>query len=274
MRRGSRAARRPDRDTITGRNAVLELLRADRRKTWLVRVAKGARETGALAEIVRLAERRSIPIERVERDELESGVGKAHGVAAEADPYPYAAVEDILLEAERRRQPPFVLMLDVLQDPQNVGTVLRTAEAVGVSGVVLPLGRAVGVTPAVVSASAGASEHLLIAAENLATAIERLKEHGVRVIGLEAGRDGEPLDRVDLDGPLALVVGSEGEGLRRLVRERCDALAWLPMRGRVASLNAGVAGSIALYLAGQRRGGETRRDSPEAVPAVVEGGQD
>lgn len=253
MRRATRPAKGPGGETLVGRNAILEVLRARRRKIRRLRVAKGAREAGALAEILELAARQAIPVVRVERAELEGTGGKSHGVGAEVDPYPYVALEDILGEAEIRGVPPFLLMLDVLQDPQNVGTVLRTAEAVGVSGVVLPLGRAVGVTPAVVSASAGASEHLLIAAENLATAIDRLRDYGVKVVGLEAGAESQPLDRVALDGPLALVVGSEGKGLRRLVRERCDVLASLPMSGRIASLNAAVAGSIALYLAGIAR---------------------
>ena len=259
MKRGRRSAGRkpsraaPDRDVIVGRNAVLELLRAQRRKVWRLQVAEGARPAGALEEILRLAGSRDIPVEQVSREVLEAGSAKTHGVAAEADPFPYCTLDDILEESRRRGAPPFVLLLDILQDPQNVGTVLRTADAVGISGVVVPLGRAVGVTPAVVSASAGASEHLLIAAENLATAIARLQEEGVRVIGLEAGPEAVPLESVSLVGPLALVVGGEGGGLRRLVRERCDLICGLPMRGRIASLNAAVAGSIALYLAGLGR---------------------
>jgi 23S rRNA (guanosine2251-2'-O)-methyltransferase len=243
----------PDRDVIVGRSAVLELLRAGRRKVWRISVAEGARAAGTLAEILHLAREAQIPVEQIGRAELERGSGKHHGVAAEADPYPYVGLDDIREESERRGAPPFILMLDLLQDPQNAGTVLRTAEAVGVTGVVLPLSRAVGITPAVVSASAGASEHLLIAAENLATAIARLQEDGVTVIGLESGPTARPLESGSLAGPLALVVGSEGEGLRRLVRERCDALCRLSMRGRVGSMNAATAGSIALYLASADR---------------------
>ncbi|HSR47160.1 MAG TPA: RNA methyltransferase [Anaerolineales bacterium] len=241
------------REVILGRNPVLEVLRAGRRKVWRVRLAEGARPTGPLAEILTLAESRGIPVERVTREALEAESGKSHGIAADADRFSYCTLDDILDEARRRATAPFVLLLDLLQDPQNVGTLLRTADAVGISGVVVPLGRAVGVTPAVVSASAGASEHLWIAAENLAVAIGRLQEEGVRVIGLEAGPESVPIEDVPLGGPLALVVGSEGGGLRRLVRERCDVLCLLPMRGRVASLNAAVAGSIALYLAGASR---------------------
>lgn len=240
-------------ETILGRNAVLEVLRAGRRRVSRVRVAEGARETGALAEIVRLARLRGIPVVIGSASEWETDGEKSHGVAAEASSYPYVALEDILLGAAGRRQAPLVLLLDELQDPQNVGTLLRTAEATGVHGVVLPYRRAAGITPAVVRASSGASEHLLIAPENLAQAIERLQQENLQIVGLEPGEAGRPLDEVDLVGPLALIVGSEGEGMRRLVRERCDVLASLPVRGRIGSLNAAVAGSIALYLAWSRR---------------------
>jgi 23S rRNA (guanosine2251-2'-O)-methyltransferase len=131
---------------------------------------------------------------------------------------------------------------------------LRTAEAVGVHGVVIPRRRAVGITPAVVSASAGAVEHLWVAqVTNLARTIDQLKSHGIWVAGLDAGADAGLLDQADLRGPLALVVGSEGQGLRRLVREKCDFSVRLPMRGRVASLNAAVAGSVALYEVDRQR---------------------
>jgi 23S rRNA (guanosine2251-2'-O)-methyltransferase len=152
-------------------------------------------------------------------------------------------------------EPPFILILDVLQDPQNLGTLLRTAEAVGVHGVLLPLRHAATVTPAVVNASSGASEHLLIAQANLAQAITALKEAGLWVIGLEAGPGAQPPEQVRLDGALALVVGGEGSGMRDLVRKSCDMLLRLPMRGQVASLNAATAGSIALYLASRARAG-------------------
>jgi 23S rRNA (guanosine2251-2'-O)-methyltransferase len=140
-----------------------------------------------------------------------------------------------------------------LQDPQNLGTLLRTAAAVGVHGVLLPLRHTVTVTPAVVHASSGASEHLLIAQANLAQSIEALKTAGVWVIGLESSPLGVEANRLRLDGALALAVGSEAEGMRPLVRESCDGLLHLPMRGQVDSLNASVAGSIALYLAWQAR---------------------
>jgi 23S rRNA (guanosine2251-2'-O)-methyltransferase len=240
----------------------MEVLRAGRRSVRRVRLADGVRPTEAVAEIVRLAQARRIAVEAGSVEEWEVAGEKSHGVAAEASPYPYVALEDILLAATARGEAPLVLLLDELQDPQNLGTLLRTAEATGVHGVVLPYRRAAGVTPSVVRTSSGASEHLRIAAENLAQAIERLQREAVRVVGLEAGEAREPLESLDLTGPLALVVGSEGAGLRRLVRERCDVLASLPVGGRLGSLNAAVAGSIALYLAWSRRQWRRRIDAP------------
>jgi 23S rRNA (guanosine2251-2'-O)-methyltransferase len=175
-------------------------------------------------------------------------------MALKVGEYPYADLYDIVELATCENEPAFVLILDTLQDPQNLGTLLRTGEAVGVHGVLLPLRRTATVTPAVVNVSSGASEHLLIAQMNLAAAIARLKESGVWVVGLEAGPQAQYPEQVRLDGPLALVVGGEGKGMRSLVRDSCDLLLRLPMRGEVDSLNAAVAGSIALYLSWQARG--------------------
>jgi 23S rRNA (guanosine2251-2'-O)-methyltransferase len=155
----------------------------------------------------------------------------------------------VLALATEKGEDPFVLVLDTLQDPQNLGTLLRTAEAVGVHGVLIPLARTATITPAVVSSSSGACEHLLVVQVNLAQAIRTLKEEDVWVIGLDGGPEAQPAERVNLKGGLALVVGSEGEGMRRLVRESCDLLMRLPMRGQIESLNAAVAGSVVLYLA-------------------------
>jgi 23S rRNA (guanosine2251-2'-O)-methyltransferase len=186
------------------------------------------------------------------------------GVALEVSGYPYADLADMLHLAEQRQEPPFLLILDTLQDPQNLGTLLRTAEAVGVHGVLLPLRHTVTVTPAVVHASSGASEHLLIAQANLAQSIEAFKAAGVWVIGLESSPQTAEAGGMRLDGSLALVVGSEAEGMRQLVKESCDGLLRLPMRGQVDSLNASVAGSIALYLAWQARQFTGARNGGEA----------
>lgn len=242
------------REWITGRNPVYETLRARRRTCFRLLVSQGVQEKGRLLEILQFCQQRRISIEYVPRPRLDAIAEGHQGVALEASAYPYCALQDILSLAEARSEAPFLLILDALQDPQNLGTLLRTAEGVGVHGVLLPLRHTVTVTPAVVNASSGASEHLLIAQANLAQAIAALKEAGVWVVGLHGGREAEPAGRVRLDGPIALVVGSEGQGMRPLIRESCDILMRLPMRGKVESFNAAVAGSIALYLAWQARG--------------------
>jgi 23S rRNA (guanosine2251-2'-O)-methyltransferase len=238
---------------ITGRNPVHEVLRANRRQIFRLWIAKGAEEKGRLAEVVQSARERKCPVEYVQRSQLDSLDESHQGVGLETSAYPYVNLQDILDLAEKRHEPPFILILDVIQNPQNLGTLLRTAEAVGVHGVLLPFRHAAGVTPAVVNASSGASEHLLLVQLNLAQAIDTLKEAGVWVIGLEGGSEATPVEKVRLDGPLALVVGSEYEGMRLLVRKSCDVLVRLEMVGQIESLNAAVAGSIALYLARQAR---------------------
>lgn len=238
---------------IVGRNPIYEILVAKRRQLFRLVIARGVEEKGRLAEIMTLAKQRHLLVEWQARPQLDA-LGENHqGIALEASGYPYSTLQDIQLLAEQRQQPLFILILDIIQNPQNLGTLLRTAEAVGVHGVLLPLRRAAGVTPAVVHASSGASEHLQIAALNLAQAISTLKEAGAWVIGLEGSSQAIPVETARLDGSLALVVGSEGEGLRPLVRQSCDLLVRLNMLGQVESLNAAVAGSIVLYLALQAR---------------------
>lgn len=234
---------------IIGRNPVYEVLSARRRQVFRLLLAAGAEEKGRLAEIVSMAAQRRIPVERVQRQRLDNLGENPQGVALETSAYSYSGLPDILDLAETRQEPLFVLVLDLIQNPQNLGALLRSAEAAGMHGVIMPLARAAGVTPAVVHASAGASEHMLVAQVNLAQAIDGLKEAGAWVLGLEGGPEAQPVETMRLDGPLALVVGSEGEGLRTLTRKSCDALVRLPMRGRVDSLNAAVAGSIVVYLA-------------------------
>jgi 23S rRNA (guanosine2251-2'-O)-methyltransferase len=241
------------REYLYGRNAVYETLRAARRTAYGLLAAQGAEERGRLGDILRICQEKRIPIERVPRARLDKISPHAQGVALEAGMYPYSGLPDMLELARERGEPLFLLVLDTLQDPQNLGTLLRTAEVVGLHGVLLPLRQTVTVTPAVVNASSGACEHLLIAQANLAQSLERIKEAGAWVIGLEGSAQALPPGKVRLDGPLALVVGSEGEGMRPLVRAACDLTLRLPMRGRVASLNAAVAGSVALYLAWQAR---------------------
>jgi 23S rRNA (guanosine2251-2'-O)-methyltransferase len=239
-------------DTLYGRNAVREALRAQRRTFQRLLVSSGAQEAGTLGEVVKLAEKVGVPVERVDRHDLDRRLREANhqGVALECSEYPYVELEDCLSLADERGEPALLLMLDHLQDPQNVGTLLRTAEVVGAHGVVIPGRRAAEVTPAVVNASSGATEHLRIAVVgNLAQTIAEAQKAGVWVVGVEDDERAQDYDRVDLDLPLALVVGAEGPGLARLTRERCDFLIRLPMAGQIASLNAAVAGSIVLYHA-------------------------
>jgi 23S rRNA (guanosine2251-2'-O)-methyltransferase len=239
---------------ITGRNPVYELLRARRRQIFRLFLAQGVDERGRLSEIIKMTTALKVPVERVPRQQLDSlgtGDSQSHqGVAIETSEYAYSGLQDILDRANERQEPPFILVLDMLQNPQNLGSLLRTSEAAGVHGILIPLRRAAGVTPAVVHASSGAAEHLLVAQVNLAQALDTLKQDaGVWVMGLEGTPDAQSYDSVRLDGPLALVVGNEGEGMRDLVRRSCDVLIGLPMLGKIESLNAAVAGSIVLYRA-------------------------
>jgi 23S rRNA (guanosine2251-2'-O)-methyltransferase len=242
------------REWIYGRNPVYEALRANRRHMFRLIVSQSVQDKSRLTEISNICVDRKIPVERVARKRLDRFGSEHQGIALEVDPYPYCDVQDILINASDQKEPAFILILDTLQDPQNLGTLLRTAEIVGVHGIILPTRRSATVSPAVVSSSSGASEHLLVSQANIAQTIATLKERGIWVIGLEGGANAPTPDQVQLDVPLALVVGNEAQGMRPLVRNSCDLLMRLPMRGKIESLNAAVAGSIGLYFAWQMRG--------------------
>lgn len=243
-------------EILYGRWATLETMRAGRREVQQVMMAEGIEEKGIITDIIAEAEQRNCKIKRISRrmlDDLSHGVNH-QGVAVRASHYPYVELESIAATAEKRGEKPFVLILDLLQDPQNVGTLLRTADSVGVHGVVMQDRRGVSVTPAVVNASSGAVEHLnVVQVTNLVTAIKKLKEGGVWIAGLDIGQNIQPIDRADLNLPIGIVLGSEGEGMRRLVRDTCDLLLTLPMRGNVGSLNVATVGAVALYAAWQAR---------------------
>ena len=241
------------REWVTGRNPVYEVLRARRRHVFRLVLARGLKIEGQLTESLLLAKLRGLTAEEAPRDRLDALSSHHQGVALEVSEYPYAALEDLIQNAKKQDEPPFFLLLDLIQDPQNLGTLLRTAEAVGIHGVIIPSAQAAQITPTVVHASSGATEHLLIAQYNLAQAIAKLKAQDVWVYGMdEAPRSRTPA-QLRMDGGLALVVGNEGSGLRELVRKNCDELLRLPMRGKIESLNAAAAGSIALFLARQAR---------------------
>lgn len=232
---------------IYSRNAVYEAIVAKRREIFSIEIAEGVQEKGKLAEILSLAKERRIKVNRVPRTKLDKIHQNNQGIVAEVSEYKYSDVIEILENA--KEELPFILILDSLQDPQNFGTLIRTAEAVGVHGIIIPLARSVEVTPAVVNASSGASEHILIAQSNLSQAIDALKDNDVWVVGLDqSGMEIEPNSR-HVRGAVGLVVGSEGEGLHELTRKKCDIVLKLPMKGKIESLNAAVAGSVVLYLA-------------------------
>ena len=235
---------------IYSRNAVYETLRAKRRDVFRIELAEGVQVKSRLTEILALATRRKITVVKAPRGRLDKVHEHNQGIIAEVGKYPYVDLLDILENARQKDEAPFILLLDSLNDPQNFGTLIRTAEAIGVHGIVIPLAHTVEVTPSVVNASSGASEHMLITRSNLAQVIDTLKEENIWVVGLD--QDGETVgDKTQrhLTGATALVVGSEGEGIRQLTRAKCDIILKLPMRGKVESLNAAVAGSVALYLA-------------------------
>jgi 23S rRNA (guanosine2251-2'-O)-methyltransferase len=241
-------------ELLYGRNAVLEALRAGRPAKRLL-LAEGIRDDERVEEMIGIAEDRGVQVDRVPKELISDATRGANhqGAVLDASPYPYAELSEVI------ETPGTVLVLDHLQDPQNFGTLLRAAEAAGVAGVIIPEDRAVEITPAVVNASAGAVEHLRVAAvPNLPRALEELKASGRWVLGLAGEDDAVELFTADVPTPAALVVGAEGTGLGRRVRSMCDLLVSLPMTGRVASLNAATAGSIALYdLLRRERAGAT-----------------
>jgi 23S rRNA (guanosine2251-2'-O)-methyltransferase len=231
-------------ETVYGIRPVVEALGSGRRKVFEVIDAVGneevAKAAGAHGVAVKRASRQRV-------EELARG-GIHQGVVASVEPYPYSGLEEILSSHE-----PLVLVLDGVTDPRNLGAVLRAADGAGASGVVIPKDRAVGVTAAAVKASAGASEHVRVAREsNLRRAVEAMKRAGLWVYAAEVG--GVQYTDVDLSGAVALVLGSEGRGVRRLVREGCDGAVSIPMLGAVESLNVSVASAVLLYEARRRRG--------------------
>lgn len=249
------------REWLFGRQAVHESLRAGRRQPARLLVLEGTARAPIIDEITAAAQQRHIPIERCSRQILGRVLGHDdhQGVALETSAYPYADIHAMLDLAQARQEPVLLLLLDLIQDIHNLGSLLRTAEAVGVHGVVIQERRAAGITPATVNTSSGGVEHLLVAqVTNLVKEIERLKARegsrpDVWIAGLEDAPGARPYTETNMISPLAIVVGSEGAGLRRLVRERCDWLMSIPMRGQINSLNAAVAGSLALYEALRQR---------------------
>lgn len=240
---------------IWGRNPILETLQSVRKVKRILLAEGSKREGGTLNTIIQEAQKRQIPVETVPRARLDQmSKGAVHqGCVAVVAEREYASTDDILARAAERNEPPFLLLLDSIQDVNNLGSLLRTAEAAGVHGVIIPEHRAAEVNATVVKTSAGATEHIMIAREtNLTRTIDYLKGQNIWVVGL-AGEGDTLYTQANLTGPLAVVVGNEGKGMGRLVREHCDVLIKLPMHGYINSLNAAVAGSITLYEALRQR---------------------
>ena len=247
------AARGIPPDIIVGRNAVLEALRSGRGINRIL-LAEGRRD-GSIGEIAALARERGIIVETVPRGAIERmAPGCRHqGVLAHVAPVAYWSVEDILQRAHDRGEPPFLLVADEVEDPHNLGALIRTADAAGVHGVLIPKRRSAPLSATVAKTSAGAIEHVPVAQiGNVARTLEELKKDGLWVAGADMAGD-LSYDEADLSGALAIVVGSEGRGLSRLVRTSCDFLVRLPMVGQIGSLNVSVAGSILMYEAFRQR---------------------
>ncbi len=235
---------------LVGRNPIREALKAGRPVDKLL-VAKGD-TSGSMRELLSMARERKIPVQFVDRRKLDELAAAHQGIAAVTPVFPYASVEDILALAKEKNEAPFVLLLDGITDPHNLGAILRSAECMGAHGVIIPERRAATLTPAAVKASAGAAEWVKLArVKNLSRCMDDLKQKGLWLYA--ADMDGQPLEKADLKGALGLVIGAEGEGVSRLVKEKCDGVLSIPMKGRLSSLNASVAAGILLYEAMKQR---------------------
>lgn len=233
-------------EMVYGRNSVGELLKADKPINKILFQSEGT--GGRYQELIEQAREKRIPFQFVEKSALDrlTEHAKHQGVMAYVAPRDYASVDDLLALARTKGEDPFILVLDEVEDPHNLGALIRTVDAVGAHGVIIPKRRSVGLTGTVAKTSAGAVEHVLVArVTNLVQTLEELKKAGCWIAGAEAG--GTEVFGTDLTGPRVLVIGSEGKGMSRLVRETCDEMVSLPMKGKINSLNASVAGSILLY---------------------------
>ena len=246
-----REAMLPPENIIVGRNPIREAIRSGRDLEHLL-VAKGEL-TGSAREIVMMARENKIVVQTVDRARLDAIAPNHQGMIAVSSAFRYSEVEDMFRLAAERGEDPFFVILDGITDPQNLGAIIRSAECAGAHGVIVPERRAVGLTPSAVKASAGAVEYLPVArVGNLTRTLETLKARGLWIIAAEAR--GEAYDKMNLSGPIALVIGSEGEGVSRLVLENCDGCAALPMKGRINSLNASVAAGVLMYEVRRQRG--------------------
>lgn len=239
---------------IEGRNPVIEALRANRTINKIL-VAKGDRE-GSIRQIVGVAREKGIVVQEVDRSKLD-GLTTTHahqGVIAYASVKDYVELDDILGIIDSKAEPAFLIILDEITDTHNLGSILRTANAAGAHGVIIPKRRAVGLTATVAKASAGAIEYVPVArVTNIAQTIDYLKKKNIWIVGTDSSGE-KPYYKSDLTGPMALVIGSEGEGISRLIKEKCDFVVNIPMYGQITSLNAAVAGALVMYEILRQRG--------------------
>jgi 23S rRNA (guanosine2251-2'-O)-methyltransferase len=241
-----------EQELIAGRNPVLEALKSEREinKIW---IAEGSQK-GQMQQVIHLAKESRVLVQFVPKQKIDQMTKEVHqGVVAQVAAYEYADLDDLFQNAQKKNETPFFLILDELEDPHNLGSILRTADAAGVHGIIIPKRRAVGLTATVAKASTGAIEHVPVArVTNLARTIAELKERGIWIFGTDANGS-EDYRKMDASMPLAIVIGSEGKGMSRLIRDNCDFLIHLPMVGHVTSLNASVAASLLIYEVYRKR---------------------
>ncbi|MGZ4161060.1 MAG: 23S rRNA (guanosine(2251)-2'-O)-methyltransferase RlmB [Neobacillus sp.] len=241
-----------DIDYIIGKNPVIEALKSNRDINKIL-VAEGSLR-GQMQQVTQLAKEANVIVQFVPKKKIDQITDQNHqGVLAYVAAYQYAEMDDLFAAAEKKNEPPFFLLLDEIEDPHNLGSIMRTADAVGAHGIIIPKRRAVGLTATVAKASTGAIEYIpVVRVTNMARTIDELKERGVWIVGTDAsGKD--DYRQFDSTIPLGLVIGSEGKGMGRLIRDKCDFLIHLPMAGKVTSLNASVAAAILMYEVYRKR---------------------
>ncbi len=241
-----------DNDYIVGKNAVIEALKSERDVNKIL-IAEGSQK-GQMQTVIGLAKSENVLVQFVPKKKLDTLVDANHqGVVAQVAASQYAELDDLFALAEKRNEAPFFMLLDEIEDPHNLGSIMRTADAVGAHGIIIPRRRAVGLTATVAKASTGAIEHIpVVRVTNMARAIDELKERGVWIAGTDA-KGKEDYRQFDGTMPLGLVIGSEGKGMGRLIRDKCDFLIQLPMAGAVTSLNASVAAALLMYEVYRKR---------------------
>lgn len=239
-------------EIIGGKNPVLEALRADRdiNKIW---IAEGVQKKG-ITELLQLAKDKGVIVQSVPKKKIDGLTDTNHqGIAAAVAAYNYASLDDLFAAAAAKNEDPFFLILDELEDPHNLGSIMRTADAIGVHGLIIPKRRAVGLTGVVAKASTGAIEHVpVVRINNLSQTVDELKKRGLWIAGTDA-KESVDYRRMDASLPLAVIIGSEGKGMSRILRDKCDFLYQLPMVGHVTSLNASVAASLLMYEVYRKR---------------------